>query len=146
MNIARFEPWTMLDMLHRDLDRLVGQRALRGNGESTVAEWVPAVDVIEDKERFLLRADVPGVRSEDIDISMDGGVLSVSGDRHAEARTEESGLQRIERSTGHFFRRFTLPETADADSVSARCKDGVLEVSIPKKPEVQARRIAVENS
>ena len=146
MNIARFEPWTMLDMLHRDLDRLVGQRALRGNGESTVAEWVPAVDVIEDKERFLLRADVPGVRSEDIDISMDGGVLSVSGDRHAEARTEESGLQRIERSTGHFFRRFTLPETADADSVSARCKDGVLEVSIPKKPEVQARRIAVENA
>ncbi len=144
MNITRFEPWTMLDMLHRDLDRLVGHRGPRGNGENSVADWVPSVDIIEEKERFILRADVPGVRTEDIDISMDSGVLSVSGERHAEERSEESGVQRIERSSGHFFRRFTLPETADADSVSARVKDGVLEVSIPKRPEVQARRIAVE--
>lgn len=146
MNIARFEPWTTLDMLHRDLDRLAGQRNLRGSGDSSVADWVPAVDIVEEKERFLLRADVPGVRSEDIDISMDAGVLSVTGNRHAEARSEEGGVQRIERSSGHFFRRFTLPETADADSVTARCKDGVLEVSIPKKPEVQARRITVETT
>ena len=144
MNITRYEPWTFVDMLHRDLDRLASQRGLRTDTESPVADWAPAVDIVEEKDRYVLRADVPGVRNEDIDISMDGGVLSISGTRHAEERSEDAGIQRIERSTGRFFRRFTLPETADADGIKARCRDGVLEVSIPKVPEVQARRITVE--
>ena len=144
MNIARFEPWTFVDLLHRDLDRIVGARGAGQNGQDPVADWVPAVDIVEEKDRFVLRADVPGVRAEDIDVSMDNGVLSVSGERHAIARDEEAGVQRIERSTGRFFRRFTLPETADAESITAKCAAGILEVSIPKTPEIQARRITVE--
>ena len=142
MNIARFEPWTFLDLLHRDLDSLAGQR--RVAADSPVTDWVPAVDVMEEKDRFLLRADVPGVAAEDIDVSMDAGVLNLSGERRTEKKSDDSGVQRIERPTGRFFRRFTLPETADADGITARCSNGILEVSIPKMPEVQARRISVE--
>lgn len=144
MNTARFEPWSYLDLLHRDLDRLVGARGASRDSEDPVADWVPAVDIIEEKTRFILRADVPGVNPDDIDVSMDNGVLSVSGERHAVARDDEAGVQRIERASGRFYRRFTLPDTADADGITARCQNGILEVAIPKAPEVQARRITVE--
>ena len=143
MTFTRFEPWNYLDLLHRDLDRLVGDRR-RSSDDDSVADWTPAVDIIEEKERFVLRADVPGVRPDDIDVSMDNGILSVSGERHPIARDEESGVQRIERATGRFLRRFTLPETANAEAITAKCADGILEVRIPKAPEVQARRISVE--
>ena len=142
MNITRFEPWSFIDLLHRDLDRLAGQRRL--DGESPVTDWVPAVDIVEETDRFVLRADVPGVSADDIDVSMDAGVLTVAGERRAEERGEDAGVQRIERVSGRFFRRFTLPETADADGITAKCKNGILEVAIPKMPEVQARRISVE--
>jgi HSP20 family protein len=143
MTFRRFEPWNYLDLLHRDLDRLVGDRR-RSSDDDSVADWTPAVDILEEKERFVLRADVPGVRPDDIDVSMDNGILSVSGERHPIARDEESGVQRIERATGRFLRRFTLPETANAEAITAKCADGILEVTIPKAPEVQARRITVE--
>ncbi len=144
MNIARFEPWSFVDLLHRDLDRLVGARRVGGDEQSPVADWVPAVDIIEEKDRFVLRADVPGVQTEDIEVAMDNGILSVSGERHAIAPTDDSGVQRIERATGRFLRRFTLPDTANAEGISAKTSNGILEVVIPKAPEIQARRITVE--
>ena len=144
MNIARFEPWSFVDLLHRDLDRLVGGRRVAGDDDSTVADWVPAVDIVEEKSRFVLRADVPGVNPDAIDVSMDAGTLSISGERHPIATDEDTGVQRIERATGRFLRRFTLPEAVDAEAIAARCTHGILEVTIPKTPEVQARRITVE--
>ena len=144
MNIARFEPWTFVDLLHRDLDRLAERRGVVGNDHSPVADWVPAVDIVEEQSRFVLRADVPGVNPEDIDVSMDAGVLSVSGERHAIAPDDDTGVQRIERATGRFLRRFTMPETANAKGIAAKCASGILEVSIPKMPEIQAHRITVE--
>jgi HSP20 family protein len=144
MNLVRFEPWSILDQLHRDLNH----SALRGSGQLTddnpVADWVPAVDIVEHKDRFLVRADVPGVNPADIEVSMDAGVLSISGERQAEDRSEVDGVQRYERFSGRFFRRFTLPESADAENITARSANGILEISIPKQPEVQARRITVE--
>ncbi len=144
MNIARFEPWSFVDLLHRDLDRLVGARRVGGDEQSPVADWVPAVDIIEEKDRFVLRADVPGVKTDDIEVAMDNGILSVSGERHAIAPTDDNGVQRIERATGRFLRRFTLPDTANAEGISAKTSNGILEVVIPKAPEIQARRITVE--
>ena len=144
MNIARFEPWSFVDLLHRDLDRLVGARRVAGDEQSPVADWVPAVDIIEEKDRFVLRADVPGVKTEDIEVAMDNGILSVSGERHAIAPADDTGVQRIERATGRFLRRFTLPDTANAEGIAARTSNGILEVVIPKAPEIQARRITVE--
>lgn len=143
MNMTRFEPWSIVDLLHRDLDRLAGRRIATGDDDAVVTDWVPAVDIVEEKERFVLRADVPGVDPADIEVSMDAGVLSIAGQRHQEARDEDAGLQRMERASGRFFRRFSLPDTADAENIKAHCRNGILEVSIPKQPQVQARRIEV---
>ena len=143
MNLTRFEPWGLVDMLHRDLDRLAARRLPAGDSDAAVTDWVPAVDIIEEKDRFLLRADVPGVDPADIEVSMDAGVLSIAGQRAQESRSEDAGLQRMERVSGRFFRRFSLPDTADAENIAAQCRNGILEVSIPKQPEVQARRIEV---
>ena len=145
MNLTRFEPWSLVDLLHRDLDRLASTRIAGNNGEQSVADWVPAVDIVEENDRVVLRADVPGVDPKDLDVSMDGGVLSISGERQSESSSTEEGVKRIERFTGRFYRRFTLPDTADAEQIGARCDKGILEVSIPKRPEVRSRRITVEH-
>ena len=144
MNITRFEPWTLLNLMHRDLEGFAGrQYGLDDNG-STVADWVPLVDVIEQKDRFVLRADLPGVSPDDIDVSMEKGVLSLSGERTLQDSDEIEGMKRVERVSGKFYRRFNLPETTDAEGISARSANGILEISIPKAPQVQARRISVE--
>lgn len=144
MNLTRFEPWSIVDLLHRDLDRIALRRFGNEDGENPVANWVPAVDIVEENDRFVLHADVPGVNPEDIEVSMDAGVLTVAGERKSENISEENGFRRIERATGRFFRRFNLPDTADAEHITAKSNNGILEVSIPKQPEVQSRRIAVE--
>ena len=147
MNITRFEPWSLLDAMQRDFDHLgrprLGNIGRGGNGE-VVTDWVPAVDVVEEKERFVLRADVPGVKPDDIDVSMENGILSVSGRREEETTESSDGIHRVERISGRFYRRFSLPDTAHAEEVSAKTKDGILEVVIPKRPEVKARKITVK--
>ncbi len=110
----------------------------------SAANWIPAVDIFEEENRFVVRADIPGVNPADIVVNMDGGTLSVSGERQAEDRSEVAGVSRYERATGRFSRRFTLPDSADADGIKASSANGILEISIPKQPEVQARRITVE--
>ena len=128
MSLVRFEPWSLIDRMHRDSNR----------------NWVPAVDIFEETERFVVRADVPGVNPADIEVNMDNGVLSVAGERHSEDRGEVDGGSRFERVSGRFQRRFTLPETADADGIRAKSSNGILEISIPKQATAEARRITVE--
>ena len=91
-----------------------------------------------------MRADVPGVDPADIEVHMDKGILTVSGERVSEDRSDVDGVSRYERASGSFLRRFTLPETADADSIKAKSANGILDISIPKQAAVQARRITVE--
>lgn len=128
MSLVRFEPWSLVDRMHRDSNR----------------NWVPAVDIYEETERFVVRADVPGVNPADIEVNMDNGVLSVAGERLSEDRSDVDGGSRFERVAGRFQRRFTLPETADADGIKAKSSNGILEISIPKQATVEARRITVE--
>jgi HSP20 family protein len=128
MSLVRFEPWSLVDRNHRDSNR----------------NWVPAVDIFEETERFVVRADVPGVNAADIELNMDNGVLSIAGERASEDRNEVDGVSRFERVSGRFQRRFTLPESADADGIKAKSSNGILEISIPKLATVQARRITVE--
>jgi HSP20 family protein len=144
MNLVRFEPWSITDLMQRDLDRFATHRYGQNDVETPVSDWVPAVDIVEEKERFLLRADVPGVVPADIDVSMDDGVLTIAGERRTDKHEDAEGVRRFERVSGRFYRRFTLPETADAEGIAARSANGILEVSIPKLPEVQPRRITVE--
>ncbi len=144
MNIRRYEPWSIFDLMQRELSPYSRRRTPLYDDNNTVADWVPAVDIVEEKDKFVLTADVPGVDPADIEVSMDAGVLSVSGERHSETSDETDGLKRVERISGKFYRRFTLPETADAEGIAAKSNNGILEVTIPKQPEIQARRITVE--
>jgi HSP20 family protein len=110
------------------------------------AAFVPSFEVKETKDAYLFRADLPGVREEDLEISLTGNRLTVSGKREEEKREEDERYYAYERSYGSFSRAFTLPEGGDVDHANAELSNGVLTVSIPKKPEVQPRRIDVKKS
>ena len=144
MNLVRFEPWSIADLVQRDLNRSGQRRFAHSDAETPAIDWVPAVDIVEENERFVLRADVPGVAADDIDVKMEDGVLSIAGQRSTTASDDTTGMQRFERASGRFLRRFSLPETANADGIAAKCANGILEITIPKLPEVQPRRITVE--
>jgi HSP20 family protein len=149
MNVTRYEPWRLINLLQRDLDQIAGRRfgvGQESDDSNSVADWIPPVDIVEEKDRFVLRADLPGVNPDQIDISMENGILSIAGERREEKTERVEGMQRVERISGKFYRRFSLPETADADNVSAKSSNGILEVEIPKQAQVQARRIAVQAS
>ena len=108
------------------------------------AQWVPRVDIKEEAERFVIFADLPGVDPKDIEINMDKGILSIRGERTTESKTENDRFSRIERAHGVFYRRFALPESANPEGVAATGRHGVLEVTIPKRPETTPRRIQVQ--
>jgi len=145
MNMIRYEPWGFVSRLQRDLDRLLATSATAADDSSAVtSDWLPAVDIKEEASGFVIHADVPGVEPKDIDITLDNGVLTVRGQRRVEAREERDGYRRVERVSGQFFRRFSLPDTAAPEGVEAKYSNGVLEVRIPKQPQVQPRRIKVD--
>ena len=108
------------------------------------SQWVPRVDIREEAERFVILADLPGVDPASIEIHMDKGILSIRGERSTESKTENERFSRIERAHGVFYRRFALPESADPEGVSASGRHGVLEITIPKRPETTPRRIQVQ--
>lgn len=109
------------------------------------SQWQPRVDIKEETRRFVIAADIPGVDPKDIEIQMEKGVLSIKGERTIESKTEEANFTRVERTYGSFYRRFALPDTADADKISASGAHGVLEIVIPKKAETTPRRIAINS-
>lgn len=149
MSLVNYEPWSLLDRFQQQLNQLgYSDKSLAGsdNDFSNIATstWRPAVDIKEEADRFLITADLPGVDPKDIDITMDNGVLTIKGERQSEAREEKEGYKRVERVSGTFYRRFSLPDTADADRIEAKGKDGVLEVTLPKHEKVQPRKIEVK--
>lgn len=108
-------------------------------------DWVPAVDVKTEKGHYLVRADVPGVSPDDIDIRLDNEILTIRGSRKDEKKTEENGFQRVERFSGSFFRRLALPGSSDADKVKAKVHDGVLEITVPRQEAKAPKRITVSS-
>lgn len=146
MNMVRYEPWSLLNQLHNEIDQLfTPQRRRLGEDNANVAtsDWTPAVDIKEEADRFVIHADIPGVDPKDIDVHMENGILTIRGERKSETQEEREGYKRIERVRGSFYRRFSLPDTANAEAISARSQHGVLEVVIPKQQKVQPRRIEV---
>ncbi len=144
MSLIRYEPWALLNRFPVDVNRLLEDRFGPDDSRTSVSDWVPAVDIKEEQGRFVLRVDVPGVEAEDTEVTMENGVLTVRGERQVEDREHKDGYRRVERVGGRFYRRFTLPDTADSDAITARSQNGVLEVVIPKQPQLQPRRISVE--
>lgn len=148
MNIIQYDPWRKLHQLQREMETLFDRRLELDDDNATVAtsDWVPAVDIKEEDNRFVLIADVPGVDPDDIEVHMENGVLSIKGERNEEHKEEKEGYKRVERTFGSFHRRFNLPDTADADGITAKSRHGSLEVIIPKvETPPQTRRITVEH-
>jgi HSP20 family protein len=145
MAIVRYEPWSVVNRLHQSLDQFFNETLSSPEASSSPSvAWVPRVDIHEEKDRFVVLADVPGVDPKDIDITAENRVLTVRGERRAEKRETDTGYERVERVTGSFLRRFTLPEGANTDLIKAKQINGVLEVTIPKTPAVQPRRISID--
>jgi len=152
MTIVRYEPWGLVNPFHRSFGhRDFGLNFSRFFNDSerapaanTAVAWLPSVDVREEENRFVVQVDLPGVDSKDIEITAEKGVLTIKGERKSESKKTEAGYERVERVAGTFLRRFTLPETAQADGITAKQANGVLEVSIPKQAQVQPKRIEVQ--
>lgn len=136
------DPWDSFRDFRGEMDRMFN-RDMAGYSE-TASDWVPSVDIKEGKESYEVVADVPGVNPKDIDVSLQDGVLTVKGERKSENKDESEGYTRTERIYGSFYRRFTLPDTADADNITAKTEHGVLKLYIPKKEKVLPKRITVE--
>ena len=139
MSLIRTEPWSLLNRLNRDFDGFLAAAA-----PASAVAFIPPVDVREEADRFVVEADLPGVSPADIDVTAEKGVLTIKGERKSEKREQAAGYERIERVGGSFLRRFALPENAQADAIRARVANGVLEVTIPKQPEIAAKRVTVE--
>ena len=140
MSMISYEPVNLFDQFNNELNRHFARTRPAATRQH---DWVPAVDIHEEENRFVLIADVPGVSRENIDISLDDGVLVVKGERSAEQDSASAGLRRRERVHGTFQRQFTLPDTVDAEHINATVKDGVLEIAIPKQEKIQPRKITV---
>lgn len=144
MKMTRYDPWQMMEQWRHEMDRALNPFLQNDDVSHVVGgEWVPAVDIKEEEDSYVLHADIPGVKPEDIEITMERGVLSIHGERKFEEQVERENFKRIERSYGVFYRRFTLPENTDADAITAKGENGVLKVVIPKTKETERKRIEV---
>ncbi len=141
MSLVHYKPVNLFNQFNDELNRHFSMT--REGAANQEHAWQPAVDIREEENCYLITADVPGVNSKDIDVTLEDGVLSIKGERNTEKEVSEAGYRRRERTHGTFLRQFTLPDTVDANSISATARDGVLEVTIPKQEKPAAKKIAV---
>ena len=147
MALIRWEPAREISSLQQEMNRLFSSffdtpaGGTVGNGGAR--RWIPAIDVVETEDHFVLRADLPGMSEGDIDLSLEDNVLTISGERKAEHEEQREGYFRVERSFGAFSRSLTLPEGVNGDAISASFDKGVLEVRIPKPEERKPRKISI---
>ncbi|MDP2711308.1 MAG: Hsp20/alpha crystallin family protein [Solirubrobacteraceae bacterium] len=148
MALVRWDPVREIDTLQGEMNRLFSTffdtPTNRGaNGGAAARRWIPAMDLIETGEHFVLKADLPGIAESDVSIEVENNVLTVSGERKTEREDQHEGYYRLERSTGAFSRSLTLPEGIDAADVTAAFDKGVLEVRIPKPAQPQPQRVQI---
>ena len=143
MALVRFEPARELEGLQSDMNRLFdGFFGPRSNGNGA-RRWLPAMDLVEAEGDLVLRADLPGVSEEDVEIEIRDGVLTIAGERKTEHENRREGFHRVERAFGSFSRSLTLPKGVDADAVTASFDRGVLEVRVPKPEERKPKRVEI---
>jgi HSP20 family protein len=142
--VTRQDPWSVMPRLQDEINRLFGH-ARENDSSSATAMWIPMVDIHEYADRFELYVDLPGVDPATVDLTLDGGILTLSGQRPLPTRkdSEEAQGLRVERGHGQFHRRFVLPDTVDSEKVNATGSHGVLTVTIPKQAKAMPRRIQI---
>jgi HSP20 family protein len=145
MSIVRYNPFHDLRSLQDEVNRLFSTNLSREFGDEGIGRgaWNPSVDIYENKEHIVLEAELPGMKREDFDLSIENNVITLRGERRFEKEDENDNYHRVERSYGSFTRSFTLPQTVKAEDVVAEYRNGVLRISMPKREEVKARRIEI---
>ena len=142
-NLARYE--YKVPSLFDYINRVLGGNS--SDNDSSFVEtssWKPYVDIREESNRFLIKADIPGVDPKDIEINMEDNILIIKGERNTFNKEEKEEYSRLERLQGQFYRRFILPDTADATQIKARSKNGVIEIEIPKKEKASIKKITIK--
>jgi len=147
MALIRWEPVRELNTIQSEMNRLFNTffdtSTTPGSAPTATRRWIPAMDLVETDEDFVLRADLPGLSEDDVNIELEDNVLTISGQRKAEHEERKEGYYRMERSSGSFSRSLTLPEGVDPDKVEANFARGVLEVRIPKPEQRKPRKVTI---
>ena len=139
--LTRWEPLELEDVQNR-LSKFFARRG-NGNDDITLADWAPLADITEDDKEYVIKAELPDVKKEDVRVTVENGVLTISGERKFEKEEKKKKYHRIERAYGTFVRSFTLPDVADAGKVKAEFKNGVLTVHVPKSEKAKPKQVEV---
>lgn len=144
MSLVSYEPYFGVRQLQDDINHLF-KNWTTNDSSGVTADWIPNVDINEMEAQFQLFVDIPGVDPKDVEITLESGVLTITGERYLQAERDDEKVvrRRAERGVGRFYRRFILPDTVDAEKVRATDRHGVLEILIPKKAKALPRRIKV---
>ena len=144
--LTRWEPFREMEEFQNRLSTLFGRPLRRTNGreEITLPEWTPLADITEDDKEYLIKAELPEMKKEDVKVTVENGVLTISGERKFEQEETKKKYHRVERGYGTFMRSFTLPDDADFNKVNAQFKNGVLMVHVPKSERAQPKQIEVK--
>ena len=144
MNLVTWDPYRELGRLPSHFNRVFGALAPRERDEElSLGAWIPPVDIMEEKDRILLTAELPGFRESDVEVQMEGNVLTLRGERKFDSDVKKEGYHRVERAYGSFGRSFTLPTVVDTEKIKAEYKDGVLRVTLPKREEAKPKQIQI---
>jgi len=143
VSVTRWEPYRDMMSLQSSLSRILNDAFTPHSAAEAVGAWLPPVDIVEETDRLVLRAELPGLRAEDIDIKVENGTLILRGEKKQEKEVNTESAHRLERYYGTFARSFVLPVSIAADAIQARYKDGVLEVVLPKAEEAKPRKIKI---
>lgn len=145
MELVRWEPFDGLNRLHSRINDLFDENFGRARAlpSATAGVWLPPVDILESKDAYLIRAELPGMKKEEFNLEVNDGTLTLSGERKAESLTDGVEYHRNERIHGRFSRSFYLPQTVKQEGIKANCRDGILEIHVPKVEEAKPRQIAI---
>ena len=146
---TQLNPWRELEEIEKRLSTMWGEPPAKGGSQKesiAVAEWSPLVDITEDEKEYLIKAELPEMKKEDVKLTVQDNVLAISGERKYEKEEKDKKYHRVERAYGSFLRSFTLPDDADGSKVAAEYKDGILKVHLPKSEKVKPKSIEVKVS
>jgi len=145
MAIIRWDPFRDLVTLREKMNRLFEDAVIsRGEQKDLITSaWAPAVDIYEDENQLVLTAEIPGIEEKDVEIKLEDNMLSIQGERKMEKETKEENYHRLERAYGSFYRSFTLPNYIDQEKIHAEHENGVLKITMPKKPELKPRKVKI---
>lgn len=146
MNLIKWDPLSELEAMSSHLNRIFGRPALPGAAAHDMlkmADWTPSVDISETDKEFLIKAEIPGVKKEDVKVTIESGMLTINGERKMEKEEKGKKFHRVERSYGSFVRSFRIPDGVDESKVKAEFKDGVMNVALPKSEKAKSKALEI---